>query len=83
MEDKSFDKRSKGQIQREVSSRPLNMWRLSSWAYELDDSPGLEIRALFRGGALLDGRGCGGDGGVGPTCVSYLRGVGAVGTGST
>ena len=28
MEDRSSDKRSKGQIQREVSSRPLNKWGL-------------------------------------------------------
>ena len=27
----------------------------------------------------MAGRGCGGDGGVGPTHVSYLRGVGATG----
>ena len=32
--------------------------------------------------ALRDGRGLAGDGGVGSTRVSYLRGAGAVGTGA-
>ena len=30
----------------------------------------------------MDGRECGGDGGVGPTCVLYLRGAGETGTGA-
>ena len=47
---------------------------------ELEDSPGLEVRALLEGGALHVGIGCGGDGGVGLTLVSYLRGAGATGT---
>ena len=45
----------------------------------MEDSPGLDVRALFGGGNLLAGRGCGEDGGLGPTRMSYLRGVGAVG----
>ena len=45
----------------------------------MEDSLELDVRALFGGGNLLEGHGCGGDGGVGPTCVSYLRGVGAAG----
>ena len=47
---------------------------------ELEDSPGLEVRALLEGGALRVGLGYGGDGGVGPPLISYLRGVGAAGT---
>ena len=45
----------------------------------MEYSPGLDVRTLFRGGNLLAGRGCGGDGGVGSTLVSYLHGAGAVG----
>ena len=44
---------------------------------ELDDSPRPEVRALLNGGALRDGLGCGGEGGVGPTRVWYLLGAGA------
>ena len=49
---------------------------------ELEDSLGPEVRALLEGGGLRDGRGCGGDGGKGPTRVSYLCGAGAVGIGA-
>ena len=45
----------------------------------MEDSPGPDVRALFGGGNFPAGRGCGGDGGVGPTHMSYLRGAGAVG----
>ena len=45
----------------------------------MEDLTGSDVRALFRGGSLLEGRGCGGDGGVGPTSVSYLRRARAVG----
>ena len=48
-----------------------------SWGLELEDSPRPNIQALLEGGALRVGLGCGGDGGVGPTLMSYLRGVGA------
>ena len=47
----------------------------------MEDSLGPEIRALLEGGALRVGLRCGGDGGVGPTLVSYLRGVRTAGTG--
>ena len=47
------------------------------WGLELEDSPGPEVQALLEGGALRIGLGCGGDGGVGPTLVSYLHGAGA------
>ena len=40
----------------------------------MEDSPGLDVLALFGGRNLLAGRGCGGDGEVGPTRVSYQRG---------
>ena len=46
---------------------------------ELEDSPRPEVRALLEGGALRDGRGCGEDGGKGPTRVSYLCGAGEIG----
>ena len=49
---------------------------------ELEDSPGPEVPALLEGGALRDGRGCGGDGGKGPTRVSYPCGARAIGTGA-
>ena len=37
-----------------------------------------EVRALFDGGALQDGLGCDGEGGVEPTLVWYLLGAGVV-----
>ena len=46
--------------------------------HELEDSPGPKVRALLDGGALRDGLGCGGEGGVGLTRVWYLLGAGAV-----
>ena len=48
----------------------------------MEDSPGLEVQALLEGGALRVGLECGGDGGVGPTLVWYLRGAGASATGA-
>ena len=41
--------------------------------------PGLTFEPSLEAGSLLKGRGCGEDGGVGPTRVSYLRGAGAAG----
>ena len=52
------------------------------WGLELEDSPRLEVQALLEGEALRVGLGCGGDGGVGPTLVWYLRGAGASATGA-
>ena len=43
----------------------------------MEDSPGLEVLALSDGGALRDGLGCDGAGGVGLTRVWYLLGPGA------
>ena len=43
----------------------------------MEDSPNLEVQALFDCGALQDGLGCGGEGGVGPTLVWYRLGAGA------
>ena len=37
----------------------------------MEDSPELDVQALFGSWNLLAGRGCGGDG-VDPTCMSYL-----------
>ena len=48
----------------------------------MEDSPRPKVRALLEGGALRVGLGCGGDGGVGPTLVSYLCGVRAGATGT-
>ena len=62
-----------------LAAGPLTGGDCGFWARKLDDSPGLEVLALFRGGALLDGCGCGGDIGVGLTNMSCLRGVGAAG----
>ena len=45
----------------------------------MEDSPRPDVRALFGGRNPLASRGCGGDGRVGPTHVSYLRGAGVVG----
>ena len=45
----------------------------------MEDSPRPDFRALFGGGNLLKGHGCGEDGGVGPTRVSYLHGDRAAG----
>ena len=42
----------------------------------MEDSPGPEVLALLNGGALRDGLGCDGPGGVGPTRVWYLLGAG-------
>ena len=47
----------------------------------MEDSPGPEVRALLDGGALRDGLGCGGEGGVGLTQVWYLLGTGAAAPG--
>ena len=52
------------------------------WGLELEDSLGLEVRALLECRALRVGLGCGGDGRVGPTLVAYLRGAGAVAEGT-
>ena len=54
---------------------PCGEW--GSLGLELEDSSRPEVRALLEGGALRVGLGCGGDGGVGPTLVAYLRGAGA------
>ena len=54
-----------------------------SWAREAEDSLGPEVRALFRGGSLLNGCEGGGDGGVGTTLISYLRWIRVVGAGAT
>ena len=43
----------------------------------MEDFPRLEVQALLEGGALQVGLVCGGDGGVGPNLVAYLRGAGA------
>ena len=47
------------------------------WGLELEDSPRPKVRALLECRALRVGLGCGGDGGVGPNLVAYLRGAGA------
>ena len=44
---------------------------------ELEDSLGLEVRALLEGGAYRDGLGCRGEGGTRPTLVWCQRGAGA------
>ena len=46
---------------------------------EWEDSPGPEVQALFEGGGHQVGRGYGGEGGIGPTLVSYLREIWASG----
>ena len=43
----------------------------------MEESPGLYVLALLDGGALWDGLGCDGAGGVGLTQVWYLLGPGA------
>ena len=58
-------------------ARPRVGGEWGSWDLKLEDSPRPEVRALLEGGALRVGLGCGGDGGMGPTIVSYLRGAGA------
>ena len=46
-----------GDISGEKSSTsPLTGREYGSWGLELDDSPGPEVRALFGGGVLQDGR---------------------------
>ena len=49
-----------------------------SGGLEFEDSLGPEFRALLDGGALRDGLGCGGEGGMEPTQVWYLLGATAV-----
>ena len=64
-----------GQVQRRGSNKALMGWRLWLLRPGVGGFPWPEVRALLDGGALRDGLGCGGEGGVGPTQVWYLLGA--------